>query len=117
MKRRSVLQAAVAIPLAGLAPLAWSRGPGNTTMPMAFGFGGSKKMLYDVRQRPQAVYFKGKVFIGYKGGGTRAADNQGSVAQTHAMLLSYDPVSRQFSESLMFGKTTGDHHDSPVVAQ
>jgi len=84
--------------------------------PMPFGFGGSKKMLYDVRQRPQAVYFKDKVFIGFKGGGSAPADGgRESVAPTHAMLLSYDPTNRQFSTPVKFGKTTSDHHDCPVI--
>jgi hypothetical protein len=64
---------------------------------MAFGFGGSKKMLYDVRQRPQAIWFKGEVFIGFKGGGNKPAGGQRErVAPTHASLLSYDPANRQF---------------------
>jgi hypothetical protein len=116
MKRRNLLQAAVAIPFAGLLPPVWSREADETVAPMPFGFGGSKKMLYDVRQRPQAVYFKGKVFISYKGGGSAPADGgRESVAPTHAMLLSYDPMSRQFSDPVKFGKRTSDHHDCPVV--
>ena len=31
--------------------------------PMAFGKGGQKKMLYERRQRPQAVYLDGKVHL------------------------------------------------------
>ena len=83
---------------------------------MPFGFGGSKKMLYDVRQRPQAIYFNGKVFIGYKGGGTKPADGgRERVAPTYAMLLSYEPSTRQFSTPVKFGETTSDHHDCPVI--
>jgi len=116
VKRRNLLQAAVAIPFAGLLPPVWSGQPDETEAPMAFGFGGSKKMLYDVRQRPQALYFKGKVFIGFKGGGSTPADGgRESVAPTHAMLLSYDPTNRQFSTPVKFGKTTSDHHDCPVI--
>jgi len=82
---------------------------------MAFGFGGAKKMTYDVRQRPQAVYFDGKVFIGFKGGGTAANKKPGNVAPTHASLISYDPQNRTFSKPLTFGKQTSDHHDCPVL--
>jgi hypothetical protein len=83
---------------------------------MAFGFGGSKKMLYDVRQRPQAIYFNNKVYIGFKGGGTEAADGIGGrVAPTWASLLSYDPSTREFSKPIKFGNTTTDHHDCPVI--
>jgi hypothetical protein len=116
MKRRSVLQAAVAIPLAGWVPAAWSLGSSGARAPVAFGFGGSKKMLYDVRQRPQAIWFKGKVFIGFKGGGTEPAGGEGGrVAPTFASLLSYDPATGQFSKPITFGETTSDHHDCPVI--
>ena len=116
MKRRSVLQAAVAIPLASIIPPVWSGERAGETTPVPFGFGGSKKMLYDVRQRPQAIYFNGKVFIGYKGGGTKPADGgRERVAPTYAMLLSYEPSTRQFSTPVKFGETTSDHHDCPVI--
>lgn len=116
MKRRTFVQSVVAIPLAGLVLPVWPRTPGKEMAAMAFGFGGSKKMLYDVRQRPQAVYFNGQVFIGYKGGGNTPADgSQEHTAPTNAMLLSYDPISRQFSNPVQFGKPSMDHHDCPVV--
>lgn len=115
MKRRSILQAAVAIPLAGLVPPVWSGQPDDTETPMPFGFGGAKKMTYDVRQRPQAIYFNGKVFIGYKGGGTAANTAKGNVAPTHAMLISYDPQNRTFSDPMRIGKPSSDHHDCPVL--
>ena len=115
MKRRNLLQGAIAIPLVGMLPPAWSRQFNTDVAPMAFGFGGSKKMTYDVRQRPQAVYFNGKVFIGYKGGGTAANKDPRNVAPTHASLVSYDPQNRTFSKPLTFGKQTSDHHDCPVL--
>jgi hypothetical protein len=102
--------------LAGWVPAALSMETAERSAPVAFGFGGSKKMLYDVRQRPQAIYFKGKVFIGYKGGGSKPADGgRESVAPTYAMLLSYDPLSREFSKPIKFGDMTDDHHDCPVI--
>jgi len=115
MKRRPLLQATVAIPLVGMLPPVWSREFPQNAIPTAFSFGGSKKMTYDVRQRPQAVYFNGKVFIGYKDGGTTANKNPRNVAPTHASLVSYDPESRTFSKALTFGKQTSDHHDCPVL--
>jgi hypothetical protein len=115
MKRRKLLQAAVAIPLAGLVPPVWSREPVDATAPMPFGFGGAKKMLYDVRQRPQAVYLNDTVYIGFKGGAGPGDAGGSSGANTHTMLLSYDPRSRQFSKPLTFGKRTHDHHDCPVI--
>ena len=115
MKRRTLLQATVAIPLVGMLPPVWSRQIIQNATPTAFAFGGSKKMLYDIRQRPQAVYFNGKVFIGYKGGGTAANKRPRNVAPTHASLVSYDPKTREFSSALTFGKQTSDHHDCPVL--
>ena len=41
MHRRTLLQAAVAIPLAGLTRPAWSREPGEDLAIMPFGFGGA----------------------------------------------------------------------------
>ena len=115
MKRRDLIQATIAIPLVGMVRPVWSLATEGKIAPMAYGFGGAKKMTYDVRQRPQAVYFNDKVFIGYKGGGTAANKNKGSVAPTHAMLISYDPQRRAFSKPLTFGEPTTDHHDCPVL--
>jgi hypothetical protein len=115
MKRRTLLQAAVAIPLAGVVPPAWSLQPDENMTPMPFGFGGAKKMLYDVRQRPQAVYLNDTVYIGFKGGAGPADAGGSSGANTHTMLLSYDPESREFSKPITFGKRSTDHHHCPVV--
>ncbi len=54
MKRRDLLQATIAIPLVGMVRPVWPLMADGTIKPMAFASGGSKKMLYDVRQRPQA---------------------------------------------------------------
>ena len=74
-------------------------------------------MLYDVRQRPQALLWHGKVYIGYKGHGTEANTRRrnDAVAFTHASLVTYDPKSRAFSSPITFGDQTSDHHDCPVL--
>ena len=85
MKRRTLLKATASIPLASMISPAWAKLLEDNRVLMAFASGGSKKMLYDVRQRPQALYWNGKVYIGYKGGGTEA-DKSGRrerVAPTH----------------------------------
>ncbi len=115
MKRRNLLQAAVAIPLAGLVPPVWSREPDDDTAAMPFGFGGAKKMLYDVRQRPQAVYLNDTVYIGFKGGAGPEYAGGSSGGRTHTTLLSYDPESREFSKPITFGERTSDHHHCPIV--
>jgi hypothetical protein len=115
MKRRELIQATIAIPLAGMLPPGWVLAGDGTVKPMAFATGGSKKMLYDVRQRPQALSWNGKVYIGYKGGGTVANENPRNVAPTYASLVRYDPQSRTFTKPITFGKQTSDHHDCPVL--
>ena len=79
---------------------------------LPFGEGGGIKMLYDARQRPQAVYLQGKVFIAFKGGGS-AGDS--AKPKTSPMLISYDPQSRRFSEALTLGRKTSDHHHGPII--
>jgi len=112
MHRRTLLQAAVAIPLAGLTRPAWSRKPGEDLAIMPFGFDGAKNMLYDCRQRPQAVYLDDKIYIGFKGDGVVSDSGR---SKTRAMLIRYDPRSRQFSRPVTFGKASSDHHYCPVV--
>ena len=79
---------------------------------LPFGERGGIKMLYDVRQRPQAVYLKGTVFIAFKGGGPVG---HSAKPKTSPMLISYDPRSRSFSETLTVGPKTTDHHHGPVI--
>lgn len=49
MNRRNLLQGAIAIPLAGLLPPVWASQLDKDFAPVAFGFGGSRKMIYDIR--------------------------------------------------------------------
>ncbi len=79
---------------------------------LPFGQRGGIKMLYDVRQRPQAVYLQGRVFVGFKGG---ASPSHSGKPNTSPRLISYDPASRSFSETLTLSRATGDHHHGPVV--
>ena len=81
--------------------------------PMVFGEGGQIKMLYDQRQRPQAVYLNDKVHIVYNGGG-----KPGGVArktETMPMAVTYDPQRRAFSTPITLGEGSDDHHDGPIV--
>ena len=79
---------------------------------LPFGERGGIKMLYDVRQRPQAVYLKGTVFIAFKGGGPASHSAR---PRTSPMLIRFDPRSRRFSETLTVGPRTSDHHDGPII--
>jgi hypothetical protein len=76
-----------------------------------FGKGGQVKMLYDRRQRPQSVFLKDKVFIVYNAGGT--ADKAKS--PTKPMANVYGTKSRTFSQSIILGPASKDHHYGPVI--
>jgi hypothetical protein len=79
---------------------------------LPFGEVGKFKMLYDCRQRPQAVYLKNKLYIVYNG---NAKANKNGRGQAHPMLITYDPQSRSFSKSLQLGPSSHDHHYSPII--
>ena len=78
----------------------------------AFGQGGQIKMLYDRRQRPQAVYLNEKVHIVFNGGGQIGAKPK---ARTKPMAVTYDPAGRQFSKVVTLGPASRDHHYGPVI--
>lgn len=79
---------------------------------MAFGQGGQIKMLYDRRQRPQAVYLDGRVHIVFNAGGQTGARPK---SRTRPMAVTYDPVGRKFSEIVTLGPGSRDHHYGPVI--
>jgi hypothetical protein len=54
------------------------------TPPLAFGHGGQIKMLYDRRQRPQAVYLHDKIHIVFNAGAETGALPK---AQTRPMAV------------------------------
>ncbi|MDF1819921.1 MAG: hypothetical protein P1U54_14905 [Immundisolibacteraceae bacterium] len=74
--------------------------------PMVFGKGGQKKMLYDRRQRPQAVYLDGKVHLVFNGGGKGGEEPS---FRTAPMATTYDPETRSFSETVTLGERSKDH--------
>ena len=80
--------------------------------PMAFGKGGQKKMLYDRRQRPQAVYLDGKVHLVFNGGGKGGKDPS---FRTAPMATTYDTKTRSFSKTVTLGERSKDHHYGPVI--
>ncbi len=109
--RRDLIRCAISAAACGTPSLRGGEQGRNSEI-LPFGHGGGIKMLYDVRQRPQAVYLRGRVFIGFKGG---ASPNHSGKSKTSPMLISYDPSSRRFSETLTLGRKTSDHHHGPVV--
>ena len=82
-----------------------------------FADGGPLRMLYDARMRPQAVYLKDKLHIVFNGGTIlRENKNPKRRAASKSMAVTYDPLSRKFSEIVTIGKEySTDHHDAPVV--
>ncbi len=80
--------------------------------PAAFGYGGQIKMLYDRRQRPQAVYLHDKVHVVFNGGGEAGASAK---AKTRPMAVTYDPRTRTFSDVVTLGRGSSDHHKGPVI--
>ncbi|MHC4568420.1 MAG: BNR-4 repeat-containing protein [Planctomycetota bacterium] len=79
---------------------------------VAFGQGGQIKMLYDRRQRPQAVCLDDKVHIVFNAGGQIGARPK---ALTKPMAITYDITTRQFSEVVTLGPASRDHHYGPVI--
>lgn len=111
LSRRDLMRCAVTATAFG-APSLRGGGRARDSEILPFGSGGGIKMLYDVRQRPQAVCLRDRVFIGFKAG---ASPSQSGKAKTSPMLISYDQSSRRFSEPLTLGRATGDHHHGPVI--
>jgi hypothetical protein len=84
---------------------------GITVIP--FGSGGQVKMIYDRRQRPQAVFINDKVEIVYNGGASQAAENKN---RTYPFAITFDPKTALFSSPVQLGdKGSGDHHHCPII--
>jgi hypothetical protein len=79
---------------------------------MSFGEGGQIKMLYDRRQRPQSIYLNNKVHIVFNAGGQIGAAPK---APTRPMTITYDPITREFSQVVTLGPAKKDHHYCPVI--
>jgi hypothetical protein len=79
---------------------------------IAFGSGGQIKMLYDRRQRPQSIYLNHQIHIVFNAGGKAGAPAKSS---TQPMAITYDPLTRKFSEVVTLGSASKDHHDGPVI--
>jgi len=111
MIRRLLLSLPVVM-VAGLAAYG-ERSQSASAGAVSFAGGGQLNMLYDIRQRPQAVYMNGKVHIVYAGRTDKAP--VGKKPSTRPMLITYDPVSREFSDSITLGPGKGDQHYTPVI--
>ena len=86
--------------------------PRDSSKAVSFGEGGQIKMLYDARQRPQAVYLNDKLHIVFNAGGLPGDQPK---AKTKSMAVTYDPLTRDFSKIVAFDVESRDHHDGPVI--
>ena len=78
-----------------------------------FGSGGQLKMIYDRRQRPQAVYINDKVYIVYNGGAPMNAQVR---EKTYPFVISFDPETKSFSSPLQLDtKGSRDQHYCPII--
>jgi len=84
---------------------------------LPFADNGSLKMLYDNRQRPQAIYLEGKLYIVFNGGAfLRKKENSRKKAVSKAMAVTYDLRTGKVSKIVTIGrKYSSDHHDGPVI--
>ena len=78
-----------------------------------FGSGGQLKMIYDRRQRPQAVYMNHKVYIVYNGGAPVNAEVR---EKAYPFVISFYPETELFSPPIQLGtKGSHDQHYCPVI--
>jgi hypothetical protein len=100
------------VTLTGLTALA-GESQSSAAVPVSFAGGGQLNMVYDVRQRPQAVYLDGKVQIVFAGRTDEVPE--GKKPSARPMLITYDPASREFSDIITLGLGKSDHHYTPII--
>ena len=73
-----------------------------------FAYHGTEKMIYDLRQGPQALWYKDVIYIVYQ------ADRTKNIGNPH--ITSYDTKREKWSESVQVGTVPKyDHHYAPIV--
>lgn len=80
---------------------------------MPFGEGGTKKMTYDRRQRPQAVLMGDEIHLVYNGGAPADAKK---IVRTSPFASTYNLKTGKFTAPLQLpGKPSKDHHYGPII--
>ena len=80
---------------------------------ISFGEGGQHKMIYDRRQRPQAVLMGDEIHIVYNGGAPAGAKK---TTKTLPHAITYNLKTGLFSEIVQLpGKASKDHHFGPII--
>jgi hypothetical protein len=78
-----------------------------------FGEGGTKKMTYDRRQRPQALLMGDEIHLVYNGGATAEAKK---LTPTLPFATTYNLKAGTFSKLVQLpGKPSKDHHYGPII--
>lgn len=78
-----------------------------------FGEGGQLKMIYDRRQRPQAIYMNDLVYMVYNGGSNLPGGNG---KKTFPFAISYDPANNVLSDPIQLDdEPEGDQHYCPII--
>jgi len=80
---------------------------------VSFGSGGQVKMVYDRRQRPQALYINDKVYMVYNGGASDIAENK---RKSFPFVIAYDPESKSLSDPIKLSNNgSRDQHFTPII--
>lgn len=78
-----------------------------------FGGGGQLKMIYDRRQRPQALFLKNNVYLVYNGGAAPTAVKRN---HTYPFITGYNLSDKSLSEPIKLDeKGSSDQHFCPII--
>ena len=77
----------------------------------SFGEGGNLKMLYDRRQRPQALKEGNEIYLVYNG----KKVNSDEKPKTMPIITSFNLKTKTFGNSYSLGSPSSDHHYCPII--
>ena len=77
----------------------------------SFGEGGNLKMLYDRRQRPQALKEGNEIYLVYNGNKV----NEDEKPKTMPIITSFNLKTKTFGNSYNLGSASSDHHYCPII--
>ena len=77
----------------------------------SFGEGGNLKMLYDRRQRPQALKEGNEIYLVYNGNSI----NKDEKPRTMPIITNFNLKTKTFGDSFSLGSASSDHHDCPII--
>ena len=78
-----------------------------------FGKGGQHKMIYDRRQRPQALLMGDHIHLVYNGGAPASAEK---IVKTTPFITTFNLKTGKFSDEIQLpGEPSRDHHYGPII--